>query len=265
MSAGIQSFFPRVGSSSASQNKAVRVLLVDDDPAYVLLCQRFLARDPYIECELVAVTTGADGLKECESHSFDCLIVDSSLPDISGREMIAALKKKIGDAMPPSIIMTAMVGESAAAEVVRAGATDFLPKGVLSAQSLSRSIQNAIEKHELKHAVEQRSRELRQANLLLEAKSKEIQEVWQRVSQEVGLPLAAACELMEAVLVGKVGKVSPEQQQTLLQAQSSCEQIALQCNQLTQIAQDNVGTNAIEMVFSPLDRPQLSQAKMAPV
>ena len=214
---------------------AIRVLLIDDDPAYRHLCERYLSKNADSRFELVSVPNASAGIAECQEESFDCLLIDYTLPDVSGTQVFRTLSSILSELTPPAIILTADGGEDAAAEAVRAGAADYMPKRTVSAQSLSRAICNAVEKSRLKSSAETRRRDLQRANEELQSKNDEIQRFYHGVSHEVKTPLAAAREFIAIVLDGIAGPVTQQQTEMLTHALDSCDQITSHFNDLVEM------------------------------
>jgi len=236
-----------------TDEEPLRVLLIDDDAAYRHLCQRYLSNVGPPSFEVVAVSTAAEGLAELEANDFDCLLVDYLLPDLRGTQVIRTFSTSDSERTPPTIIMTAEGGESAAAEAVRAGAADFLPKGVVSAESLVRSIKNAVQKSRLQKSAEAQSRELQHVNEQLNAKNEEIQRFYQIVSHEVKTPLAAAREFIAITLDGIAGPIADYQKEMLTHALDSCDQIAAQFNDLIEMTRLEAKKISLSKEKSSLD------------
>lgn len=203
----------------------IRVLLIDDDPAYRHLCQRYLSRAPLNDFVLTTVADPSSAIAICREQTFDCLLIDYSLPNLTGTQVFKTLDQTISDFTPPAIILTADGGEEAAASAIRAGAADFMPKRTISSESLSRSIRNAVEKWQLKKAADTRARDLRCANQKLQSKNDQIQRFYHGVSHEVKTPLTAAREFIAIVLDGLAGPVTEQQEEVLTHALESCDQI----------------------------------------
>jgi signal transduction histidine kinase len=223
----------------------VRILLIDDDPSFRHLCRRFLARNKTVNFELVVAHDASSGLLACESQQFDCLLIDYTLPDLSGTQAFRSIGSILTEFVPPAIILTADGGEAAAAEAVRAGAADFLSKRAVSGPSLSRAITNAITKSQLKKSMESRSRELEAANEQLQSKNAEIQRFYHTISHEVKTPLAATREFIAIVLDGIAGPTTDQQQEMLTHAIDSCDQITSHFNDLVEMTR--LDANKIEM------------------
>lgn len=232
---------------------SLRILLLDDDPAYRHLCQRYLNRDPGRSYHIVCVGSADEGVKACLSQTFDCLLVDYCLPDATGTEILELLEKRMGADLPPAIVMSATGGEAAAAEAVRSGAVDFLQKGVVSSECLARAIGNAVEKGELRRSIAERNRELLDANVELQSRNEEIQRFYQSISHEVKTPLAAAREFIAIVLDGITGEVNAEQKEMLVYARESCDQIAEHFNELVEMTQLEAGKVSLNRQWTSLD------------
>lgn len=238
---------------ATSGNEVVRVLVVDDDPAYRHLCKRYLSRNDETTYEVVTVANAADAYEQCEKSDFDCILIDYVLPDLMGTQVIRNLGLRMPKEIPPTIIMTAGSGEIAATDAVRAGATDFLSKGVVSAESLARAINNAVEKGRLKQSVNKHGRDLQDANKQLQAKNDEIQRFYQSVSHEVKTPLAAAREFVAIVLDGVAGPVTDEQKEILQYALESCDQITSHFNDLVEMTRLDAAKITMKKTLGSLD------------
>ncbi|NCC51942.1 MAG: response regulator [Spartobacteria bacterium] len=79
----------------------MRILIVDDDEAIIALLERILAKDPLFD--VFSTTRGLKALTILDHYSFDALICDFALPDLTGDEIIRQIKKK--PHCPPFIMM----------------------------------------------------------------------------------------------------------------------------------------------------------------
>jgi CheY-like chemotaxis protein len=83
--------------------KLRRVLVVEDDPVQLDSLRRLLgSRD----VETTGVQTAADCLEALKHTTFDCMVLDLSLPDASGFSLLETLSAESSYSFPPVIIYT---------------------------------------------------------------------------------------------------------------------------------------------------------------
>jgi DNA-binding response OmpR family regulator len=158
------------------KNKPVRILVVDDDPAYSEGISILLESEGY-SCR--AVNDSKTALKVLESKNFEILLVDWQMPEMSGIELIQQIRSH-PDHRQKYIIMVS--GKSALEDKVSGmdiGANDYLVKPFESQELLAR-IRAAIRILELeKKLVEQERRST-------------VLEMALSITDKIGNPLAAA-------------------------------------------------------------------------
>lgn len=79
------------------------------------------------------------------------IFLDYVLPDGDGMDLLRTIDKKKVDI--PVVIITGQGDELIASQVIQAGAYEYLPKANINYKSLSRIINNTLEKHRLKKEV----------------------------------------------------------------------------------------------------------------
>lgn len=100
-----------------------RVLVIDDEPAIVSGCKMILAEQGYhVESE----TSGERGLEKLLNASFDLVLLDIQLPNISGIDVLKTIKKEGLDLAV--VIMTGYGTVSNAVDAMKSGAFDFITK-----------------------------------------------------------------------------------------------------------------------------------------
>jgi len=129
-------------------NNPRRILIIEDDPdsradlRKMILCGSD-RRHEFSEAEL-----GATALKLVQENSntpFDCILLEYHLPDIDAQQMLVAFCD--GHELPPSpIVVLTGSDRQAGKELLRGGAQDYLGKGWITPESLTRAIDNAIER-----------------------------------------------------------------------------------------------------------------------
>ncbi len=101
------------------------VLLIDDEP--VLLETITIMSERSREMAVETAQSAKEGLKILQGRTFDAIIVDYDMPEITGIEFLKILRSK-GDTTPV-ILFTAVGRENAAIEALNNGANFFLKKG----------------------------------------------------------------------------------------------------------------------------------------
>jgi signal transduction histidine kinase/CheY-like chemotaxis protein/CHASE3 domain sensor protein len=80
-----------------------RVLIVEDDPVQRDAVQRLLGSH---EVETLAAATAAECLLLLKNQTFDCMVLDLSLPDASGYSLLETLSQEGAYSFPPVIVYT---------------------------------------------------------------------------------------------------------------------------------------------------------------
>jgi DNA-binding response OmpR family regulator len=117
-----------------------RVLVVDDEKSVRLSVQQFL-RDAEYEADVAEDAQRARAL--LANGLWDVVVTDIVLPGVSGVDLLKAIRA----AAPPDVQVIMMTGEptvKTAAEAVRAGASDYLPKPVTK-DSILTAVRRAVE------------------------------------------------------------------------------------------------------------------------
>lgn len=80
-----------------------RVLIVEDDLVQRDAVSRLLASG---DVETVGVGTAAECLEQLRTQTFDCMVLDLTLPDASGFSLLETLSREGGHGFPPVIVYT---------------------------------------------------------------------------------------------------------------------------------------------------------------
>ncbi|MEO7996240.1 MAG: ATP-binding protein [Gemmatimonadaceae bacterium] len=118
-----------------------RVLLVDDDQLDRMAVRRaLLATLPAVS--IIEVEDLASGMRELLNAPVDCIILDYHLPDGLGLDLL--MHVRAASKSLPVLMLTGVVDAQTAVELMKAGATDYIPKSQLSAERLERSLRYAM-------------------------------------------------------------------------------------------------------------------------
>ena len=120
-----------------------RVLLVDDEPSLRWTMAEFLRRGGY---EPVTAADFDSALAALSAGEVDAAVLDIFLPGRSGLELLRELSGR--EAYVPVVMITGEPNSSQVAEIVRAGAYDFVPKPILK-EAFLKAVSGAVERKRL--------------------------------------------------------------------------------------------------------------------
>jgi len=125
-------------TNDQAKTSRARILVVDDDPHMQQGIGICLARGNY---HLSIVPHGLAALEALEQDSYDLIITDQQMPQMSGLELLATLQKRGSEI--PVIMITAYGTITQAVEAMQMGAADFITKP-FSAPDLERIVERVL-------------------------------------------------------------------------------------------------------------------------
>lgn len=102
----------------------VRILLVDDNLDHVALATRALRQQATWKVDTVRL--GEEALERAADEAFDLVLLDYRLPDMSGLEVLRAMRAKGKE--PAVILMTSQGSEEVAIQALQLGASAYVVK-----------------------------------------------------------------------------------------------------------------------------------------
>ena len=108
-----------------SAGRRVRILILEDEAWDAELAQRLL-RDAGLTLAAVVVDTRASFVEQMAAFRPDIILSDYHLPGFSGREALKIAQERYPDI--PFIIWSGVLGDEAAVELIKQGATDYVLK-----------------------------------------------------------------------------------------------------------------------------------------
>jgi signal transduction histidine kinase/CheY-like chemotaxis protein len=123
------------------------VLVVDDEPGIVRLCQRLLTRAGF---EVLTSTQPQEGLALLEQQAVDLLLVDIRMPGMSGFQVTDQARKRLPDLAV--VIMTGFGTVEIAIQALQRGADGLILKpfaGAELVQSVTRALQESQNKRDI--------------------------------------------------------------------------------------------------------------------
>ncbi|KAF0236801.1 MAG: multi-sensor hybrid histidine kinase, partial [bacterium] len=138
--------------------KTLKILLVDDDNLDRRVIMLSLKKTELL-IEAEEVDNSLLAIEKILSNSFDCVFLDYRLPGKNGLEILQEVRSK--GKKTPIVILTAHGDEPLAVEIMKAGASDYIPKTLLNPDSLSLSIRNAVRGYQADCQIELHQEELK--------------------------------------------------------------------------------------------------------
>jgi DNA-binding NtrC family response regulator len=132
-----------------------KILIADDEPSNRKILQQELLHKGFV---VETACGGAETLAKIESTPPDLVILDYMMPDLSGLEVLKALRKRGNDT--PVIMITAYGSVERAVEAMKAGAYDFITRP-FDPDHVEFVARKAIERQTLRREVDVLSQENR--------------------------------------------------------------------------------------------------------
>ncbi|MEE8568810.1 MAG: response regulator [Anaerolineales bacterium] len=146
-----------------------RVLVVDEDPEVLDLVARQVLEP--LGYNVATAGDAAGAIQQALTFAPDLVIASLSLPGLSGKDLLVALRSQGLDV--PTLV-TAQEGMDAdAIQAFRLGASDYLVKPLRETEVVS-AVERAISEIRLRHEREQLAKQLEESNLQLERRVREL-------------------------------------------------------------------------------------------
>lgn len=144
----------------------IKILIVEDDPAAARLIKGMLASSPAPLFTTQNAPALLIALEMAASSPPDLIILDLDLPDATGLTGLERIQEVMPDI--PILILTGHEEDALAVGALQRGAEDFLIKGNIQREGLTRSIRYAIERHRGLREMARLTKQLQAANVNLE-------------------------------------------------------------------------------------------------
>ena len=132
------------GTERASK-EAIRLLLVENDPADAACFERTLQHDaPYAFAVSRAATLNA-AQQAVSTEQFDVVVLDLELPDSQGLDTLAQFRVDVSETVP-IFVLTGLNDDADVGEIVFRSGNEYLIKGRLDHTLLPRLLRHAIER-----------------------------------------------------------------------------------------------------------------------
>lgn len=174
------------------ENTTIKILLIEDNPSDAQLIQEMLTNVEGFSFSLEHAGQLSTGLEQMAKGSVDVVLLDLMLPDSHRLDTFTTAHSQASQV--PIIILSNLDDEKLAAQAVREGAQDYLVKGQVDGNLLTRAIRYAVERARIEasrlqseEALWRRTRELELLNRASQALSStlDLDQVLAAVLEEV--------------------------------------------------------------------------------
>jgi two-component system, sensor histidine kinase and response regulator len=236
----------------------LRILIVDDDEVDRLAVQRALLKGGTC-CHATEACTYGEAIALLETQTFDCTFLDYGLPDQNGLALVQAARRL--NIQHPLVVLTGRGDEQIAVDLMKAGATDYLPKSQISPVNLAQILRNAIRIDRAEREVLATSKHLRENNQLLLQQNRdlaqqraqiEMQNLQQtdfiaHLTHDLRTPLVAAKMMFSLFRKEAFGKCSAAMHEALLAMERSNENLLDLVNTLLEVHHYESGRKALTL------------------
>ncbi len=191
------------------QQIAIRVLVIEDNPGDVFLIKQALEASREERFELETANRLGEGLRLLGEREYDVILLDLILPDSSGlRTFFKVRNAAKGTAV---IAMASLDDRDLGTSILHEGAQDFLLKGSIDSDQLTRSIRYSRERNRVE-------REIKEAREIAVKASRAKSDFLASMSHEIRTPMNSILGMAELLLESKLDPEQRRYVQTLSNA-----------------------------------------------
>lgn len=216
----------------------LKILIVDDDQVDRMTVRRALTKAD-VPTVVVEASNGSTMTVALQEESFDCIFLDYQMPGQDGLVLLRQLRRQ--DIQIPIIMLTGQGDEQIAVELMKAGASDYLAKAMVSPERLEQSLRNAVRLYkaekEIEQAKQQREQLLRQREDFIS-----------RMTHDLRTPLVAADRMLHLLQDNAFGEITPETQEALASMQTSNKNLVQMVNTLLEVFRHETGYKTLTFV-----------------
>ena len=198
----------------------LRVLLVEDNPTDALIVKKKLQRDANFDYEIDHVVSGEEAVSILEKGAYHITLLDYNLPKKSGLETLREVKSK--NIETPIVMITGQGDEAVAAQLIKEGAFDYLPKRDGYEDSVPLMIRKTIaefrarqERQRLQKEIALKKDELEKTNAQLKELDRMKSDFVANVAHELRTPLTLIKGNLDNIEKGFAGEVQPKQKEII--------------------------------------------------
>ena len=239
----------------------LKILHVEDNPTDALIVGKRLLKDNAFDYEVTHVVSGEDALLSLEKNVYDIVLLDYNLPKKGGLEILEEIKKM--NIEVPVVMVTGQGDEIVAAQLIKEGALDYLPKRENYEDAVPFMIRKSIaefraksERERLQKEIALRKEELEKTNAKLMELDRMKSDFVANVVHELRTPLTIIKGNLDNIDKGFAGDVQPKQKEIL-------GDIFRVINRLSRLVNDLLDLSKIESGKMELNKENLDIVELA--
>lgn len=127
------------------EDKPINILIVDDDDYDRQIYKKNITKYLPKQFLVTEADSGQSALQICAGLQPDCILIDYYMPGLNGINFMDEITSSSEINNPAIIFLTGKGDETIAAEVIRKGAVDYIPKAKVRGDVLAESIKKSID------------------------------------------------------------------------------------------------------------------------
>ncbi len=230
----------------------LKVLIIEDNPTDALIVKKKLQRDNTLDYEVSHFMSAEEGLEDLDKNSYDVALLDYNLPKKSGLETLREIKSR--NIKMPIIMITGQGDEALAAQLMKEGAFDYLPKREGYEDAVPIMIRKTVaefraglEKERLRKEIALKKGELEKTNEQLRELDRMKSDFVSNVVHELRTPLTLIKGNLDNIDKGFAGDVQPKQKEILGDVFRIVNRLARLVNDLLDLSRIESGKIKLEI------------------
>jgi two-component system, sensor histidine kinase and response regulator len=228
--------------------ETLKILVVDDDDVDRMAVRRAL-KTAGVKMTLTEAADCRSAIAELKNTTFDCIFLDYQLPDRDGLSLVRDLRQD--EVYTPIVMLTGQGDEQIAVDLMKAGATDYLPKSKISPDRLSRILRSAVRLYWLEQEAEIAKQQKEQL-------SRQREDFVYRLTHDLRTPLVAADRMLTLFKQDAFGEVSPDMAEAIAMMIHSNQNLLQMVNTILEVYRHDAGHKTLS--FSACNLQSILQA-----
>lgn len=215
--------------------ETLKVLVVDDDEVDRISVRRAL-KTANLSVDLCEAWDYKSAIAALENTLFDCVFVDYQLPDRDGLMLVQHLRQQ--GMKVPLVVLTGQGDEQIAVELMKAGATDYLPKSKVSPEALARIVRNAVRIYRAEQEAELAKQQREQL-------ARQREDFVYRLTHDLRTPLVAADRMLALFAEEAFGPISADMHTAIATMIRSNQNLLQMVNTILEVYRHDAGQKVL--------------------